>query len=158
VECARAVPSNLQRRSDYRNARPGADHRNARPGVDTGTGASTDPAVHTQSLAEIGRFDERFLRASVALKVRLAEGGGSGTILFRPFNRKNDATVHFEFDPIGRSLAVGLVQGQSVQSMRTVFENLPDGMFLTPFVALNPPKPGPGLSPTVRLIIESEDE
>jgi hypothetical protein len=86
----------------------------------------------------------------------LSGGLGLGRLFALKLDR--ETAVHFEFNPRGRSLAIGMVQGDSVSPLRTVFENLPDPMFVTSHLTVQQPATGPGLPPAVELTIESEDE
>jgi hypothetical protein len=106
----------------------------------------------------VGNFQRPAVRALVVGgECSLVETEEDPTFLC-PRDIHRDATVHFEFDPVGRSLAVGMVEDDLVHPTRTFFENLPDPMFVTPYWTVQQPATEPGLSPTVQLTIECEDE
>jgi hypothetical protein len=68
-------------------------------------------------------------------------------------NPARAAVVHFVFDPISHSLAIGLVQRDcEEQPMRTVFEVVAPPKFVTPYLTIQQPLPLEGwLGPDDRL-------
>jgi hypothetical protein len=97
------------------------------------------------------------LCANVSDRTAFRIAGGDAAAVRFTLNRKSDTVLHFEFDPIGCSLAVGMVQGECVQPMRTVFEIAADPMFVAPYLTVQQPVKG-RLPRAVELTIESEEE